>query len=186
MKKFRNILSGISIHNRIIIIFALIAGLIFLLLNIGSNFFIDLIISESLENQADYKLAQVVNNFDSEFLHISNTLDNFVMDETVETYVLRNNDDDASPDDEYISSLFRILESSVNSFEFFSVMDDEGTVLRYGNAYDKSIDDFENEIQRDIYNRRDVGKLKIKYGMTFSKDKYGVEKRITFISKNIV
>ena len=186
MKLFRNILSGISVHNKVIIVFALVAGLFFMLLNIGSNFVIDLIISESLDNQVNYKLEQVTKNFDNEFLHISNTLDNFVIDETVEAYILGIRDGDAERNEEqmdYISGLFRILENSVNSFEFLSVMDDEGTILRYGNAYDKQIDFFENEIQRDIYNRADLGKLKIKYGMSFSKDKYGVEKRITFISK---
>lgn len=186
MKLFRSILSGISVHNKIIIVFALVAGLFFMLLNMGSNFVIDLIISESLDNQVNYKLEQVTKNFDNEFLHISNTLDNFVIDETVEAYILRDrNGGDARNEEQldYISGLFRILETSVDSFEFLSVMDDEGTVLRYGNAYDKQIDVFESEIQRDIYNRQDLGKLIIKYGMRFSKDKYGVEKRITFISK---
>ena len=187
MHKIKKLIDKLSFHNQVVLLLVAVISVAIILFNIGSSIVVKVVLSDTLEKRVDYNLKRIMNNFNARFLSVSDILDTVAVNEQTVEYIAKDKNErelySNKKEIEFIKNLCEMVENSVAHFEFLSIMDDDGVVLRYGNAYDKSIDKYEAVAMKDIYNRLDVGKIKLNGPIEYNKQKYDNEDKFYIFSK---
>ncbi len=165
MKKFKSFFNRNGMASKALLIMVIVLGVSIMILNIGATVVFDFVVSESTTEKINYNLDKIINDFNNKLIGISDSIDAVAMDSRFRSYIEKSRyereNSDSSDEIRYIGGMCNVLENSVSGFDFLSVEDDDGNLLRFGNAYDSSIDELELELMRDIYNRQDVGKIMV-------------------------